>query len=378
MKENRESLMVHTPSKKYPIVIKGKVDGICSELIPEDAKVMAIVDEEVDKLYGDRISRLLDGLIRSTSSAENNKRVIRQVIPATEQSKSLKVAESLYSLAAEMTFDRSSWFVGIGGGVVGDLTGYVAATYMRGAHLLHIPTTLLAQTDSSVGGKVAINYGGYKNLVGTFYHPERVIAVTEFLTTLPKRELVSGLAEVIKYGILCDRALFFYVKDHLDQLLEPGPQSHGLYDWIVYRSCEIKADIVAQDELDKGTRMLLNLGHTFAHALEGATDYKFFKHGEAVLWGLLFAARLSYKKGYIEDVELRTIEALINELPVPPLPSCVKEEGVMLSQLLRDKKRMGLGVTVVLPTKIGEAKVYHNFSEDDLLAVVMYMFDFNE
>ncbi|OWZ83607.1 3-dehydroquinate synthase [Natranaerobius trueperi] len=340
--------------RSYPIYIGNDNLDILSKLI-DKSPIIIVVDEKVFKLHKNKLTNL-------KKLIKNKVEIIE--LTADEQTKSLKKAEELYHVAAKNNMTRSSWFLAIGGGVIGDLTGMVASTYMRGTNLIHIPTTLLAQVDSSIGGKVAVNYEGYKNLIGSFYQPNAVIADIDFLETLPKRELVSGLAEVIKYGILCDRELFYFIKDQL--LLE----NQWNFKKLVKKSCEIKTNIVAKDEFDKGTRMLLNLGHTFAHALEGVTEYRYFKHGEAVMWGLVLSANLSYNLGILAEKELIEIKNLLNSIDLPKIPQYVKDKNLLFSHLLHDKKKNGNKLTVILPEKIGECRIYQ-CSLDEVLKVLL-------
>ncbi|ACB84864.1 3-dehydroquinate synthase [Natranaerobius thermophilus] len=353
MKNKFDTLTVETgvkSKKKYPIYIGKAILNLLDKVIPRNVSVLIVIDSRIARLHRDKITRLIEFLTES--------RTVNQIIiPGEEDSKSLSVSESLYEKAASLNLDRSSWFIGIGGGVVGDLTGFVAATYMRGANLLHVPTTLLAQVDSSVGGKVAINQSGYKNLVGNFYQPKAVIIDTNFLDTLPIRELRAGLAEVFKYGILCDRELFLTVKSLFEDCEPLNNVSWERYSYLIHKSCEIKADIVSQDEIDTGIRMLLNLGHTFAHALEGATSYNYFKHGEAVMWGLAMSAELSYKLNKLTYKDYQAIAELPELTKVPEVPIQVKDPNIIEELLLRDKKKTGEELTVILPTSIGSAEI---------------------
>ena len=280
-------------------------------------------------------------------------------IPAGESSKSLAQAECLFTRAIELGLDRKSPIFALGGGVVGDLTGFVAATYMRGVPFIQIPTSLLAQVDSSVGGKVAVNHPLGKNLIGAFYQPDAVFMDLDVLRTLPAREIATGLGEIIKYGIIYDADFFAWLEEHrIDVLaLEPAATTH-----MIARSCEIKADVVRQDECEGGLRRILNFGHTIAHAIEKETGYARYRHGEAVAIGMAGAADISVQMGLLTDEERVRMEELIRAMGLP-LHAEGATADAMYEDLFHDKKTVGGRVHWVLAESIGKVSVHSDVSE---------------
>ena len=261
--------------------------------------LLIVSDSNVDPLHGDRCEDVL---------RRRGLTVSRAVVPAGESSKSLERLAGLYETAVAAGLDRSSLVVALGGGMVGDLAGFLAATFLRGIGVAQVPTTLLAMVDSSVGGKTAVNLPQGKNLVGAFHQPVEVAADITTLRTLPDREYVSGLAEVVKYGVIWDAAFFELLERNVERLLS---RDEDLLEEIVARCCEIKAEVVAVDELEAGARAILNFGHTLGHALEGVAGYGRWLHGEAVAAGMEYAARLSCAlRGFPEEEERRLAELL--------------------------------------------------------------------
>jgi 3-dehydroquinate synthase len=250
-------------------------------------------------------------------------------------------------------FARDCAVVALGGGVVGDLAGFVAACYQRGVALVHVPTTLLAQVDSAVGGKTGVNHAGGKNLIGAFHQPVLVVIDTGTLATLPLRELRAGLAEVIKYALICDAALFEWLEAHLDELLagEPAALEH-----VIRRSCEIKAQVVGRDEREQRERALLNLGHTFGHAVESATGYREWLHGEAVGAGLVMAAVMSRDCGHLAASEAERVRRLVERAGLPTHIRSVTA-STALEHMRIDKKVLGGQLRLVLLRRVGEAFV---------------------
>jgi 3-dehydroquinate synthase len=252
--------------------------------------------------------------------------------------------------------------VALGGGVVGDMAGFAAATYQRGVAFLQVPTSLLAQVDSSVGGKTGVNHPGGKNLIGAFHQPIAVVADTRTLASLPVRELRAGLAEVIKYGLICDAGFFSWLEAHLGELLagEASALAH-----VIRRSCEIKAEIVGRDERETADRALLNLGHTFGHAVESATGFTQWLHGEAIGAGLVMAARMSRESGYLTSEDLDRVTRLIARAGLPTHVPGVKPE-VALEHMRIDKKVQAGRIRLVLMRGIGSAFVTGEYSETAL------------
>ena len=275
------------------------------------------------------------------------------VVPAGETAKSLKTVQTCYDLLAAHRLERKSFIVALGGGVVGDLAGFVAATYLRGIAFVQVPTTLLAQVDSSVGGKVGVNLKAGKNLVGAFYQPRLVLCDLDTMRTLPDREFRAGFAEVIKYGIIYDARLFAQLERDLPKLLRREPQTLAA---VVARCCEIKADVVGQDETENGLRAILNFGHTIGHAIENISGYGKFLHGEAISIGQAAAARISNCMFNLPKRDLRRIEDLFQRAG---LPTRIKLNSVQRKKLFAvmrlDKKVRGGEIKFVLTKRIGKA-----------------------
>jgi 3-dehydroquinate synthase len=275
-------------------------------------------------------------------------------VPAGEKSKRIAMVEHCYDQLSAHRLERKSFVVALGGGVVGDLAGFTAATYLRGIPFVQVPTTLLAQVDSSVGGKTGVNLKAGKNLVGAFYQPRLVLCDLETLKTLPDREFVSGLSEVIKYGIIFDPVLFSQLERNLPRLLERDPATLGA---VVARCCEIKADVVGEDETETGVRAILNFGHTIGHAIENSSGYGKYLHGEAISIGQVAAARLSHDVLGLPSGEVARIEKLLAKagLPVRCKVDAVRRRKLFAAMRL-DKKVSGGEITFVLADRIGRVK----------------------
>ncbi len=276
-----------------------------------------------------------------------------------ERAKSLSTAEKALAFMIANRFERSDAVVALGGGVVGDLAGFVAACYQRGVNYVQIPTTLLAQIDSSVGGKTAVNHKLGKNLIGAFHQPRAVIIDPQTLATLPKRELRAGLYEALKYGVIWDQKLFALLRDKLDEVFALDA---GLLIQIIARCCEIKAEVVTTDERESGLRRILNFGHTVGHALEAVTAYRRLKHGEAVGYGMQCASMIAEKAGIIARAESNSIRSSVDELArfgpfgkLPPLDDLNIRE--IIAAMAHDKKVAQGKLPLILPTKVGEVIV---------------------
>ncbi|MBR2216319.1 MAG: 3-dehydroquinate synthase [Selenomonadaceae bacterium] len=307
-------------------------------------KTLVVTDEHVGSLYGEETCQTLKRVGLKPKLA---------TIPAGESSKSLQVADNIYTELIEQGMDRKSPIFALGGGVVGDLAGFVAATYLRGVPLIQMPTTLLAQVDSAVGGKVAVNHPLGKNLIGAFYQPEAVFMDMELLSSLPKREIPTGLGEIVKYGVIYDRDFFAYLEEHSEgaRSLEPATAMH-----MVKRSCEIKAAVVSKDEKESGLRRILNFGHTVAHAIEQVTGYTRYNHGEAVSIGMVAAAFISRDLGLVGDAEVTRLQKLMTALDLPQKVTGVATED-LFAVIFRDKKTVNGKVNWVLMNDIGEVTV---------------------
>lgn len=342
-----ETVHVDLPRNDYDILIGSDIDDNIVATVKKfnlSEEVMVVSDSNVGKIYAAETCEMLKsaGLTPTT-----------YLIPAGEKSKSLAMAESVITRAIDAGLDRHSAIFALGGGVVGDLAGFVAATYMRGIPFFQMPTSLLAQVDSSVGGKVAVNHSMGKNLIGAFYQPLAVFVNLHCLGTLPKRELHTGLGEVIKYGVIYDADFFEFLEKHADDILSMEQSSIA---HIVKRSCEIKADVVAKDERDNGLRGILNFGHTIGHAIEKETHYTRYNHGEAVAIGMIGAAELSRLLGLCDESSVKRVASLVERLHLPTrAEGC--ELAPMMRDILRDKKTVNGNVHWVLVNEIGRVEI---------------------
>lgn len=279
------------------------------------------------------------------------------VLPDGEAQKSLMNYERIMDFLIERRHNRSTTLIALGGGVVGDITGFAAATYQRGVRFLQIPTTLLAQVDSSVGGKTAVNHPSGKNLIGAFHQPVAVLADLDLLKTLPDREMRAGLAEVIKYGVIADQEFFDWLSSNAQALLAKDAAALG---HAVARSCEIKAQVVAADERESGVRAILNFGHTFGHALESITGYTRLLHGEAIAIGMVMAADLSARLGVLEQAEAWRIRSTVEKFGLPVTPP-VLDVAHMAKLMGMDKKVLDGRLRLILARRIGEAYITEDF-----------------
>lgn len=341
-----EKVKVRLGERSYEILIKPGIIADAGRYIKpvlEDNKVLIITDENVNMLYGQMVKKTLE---------RNGIHTFVSVVNPGENSKTMAVAESLLEECLKNGLKRTSAVIALGGGVVGDLAGFVAATYMRGINYIQIPTSLLAQVDSSIGGKVAVNLDQAKNIVGTFYQPKIVLIDPNTLSSLPERELRAGLSEVIKYGVIRDEEFFQWLEKNVTHLKDIYNLIH-----IIKRSCQIKARIVERDEKDKGIRMILNFGHTIGHALEAAGRYSVFKHGEAVAVGQVVEAEIARERGLIPREVVSRIQNLLNTVGLDTtIPSEFKKELVV--NLKNDKKSRVDQNIFVLPTALGKVDLF--------------------
>lgn len=294
-------------------------------------------------------------------------RTALHVLPPGEGQKALAVASQLYDALVELQADRKTLVVAVGGGVIGDLAGFVAATFNRGLPLLMVPTTLLAMVDSSVGGKVAVNHPKAKNLIGAFHQPVGVWIDIAALDRLPDRDFRSGLAEVVKYGVILDPDFFVYLEEHAEEILARSPAA---LQHIVTRSCQLKAQVVEQDEREEtGLRAVLNYGHTFAHAFESAAGYGSWQHGEAVAAGMICASRLAERRGLIPtsltERQIRLLQKF--RLPVAPEPWPIADQ---IRTMRSDKKAEGGRLRFILPERLGKVSLFADVPEADVEAVL--------
>jgi 3-dehydroquinate synthase len=341
-------IVVGLGENSYPIIIGERVlPSLGSALNDVDfpEKVAIVTNPTVGDLYCEQV-------IDTLAASGRNVSVIR--VPDGEEYKTLETLENIYDVLIERHFDRYCGLIALGGGVVGDMAGFAAATFLRGIPLVQIPTTLLSQVDSSVGGKTGVNHPQGKNLIGAFYQPKHVHIDVVALETLPKREYASGLAEVIKYGIIRDPEFFKWLEDHRELLAD---RSADALTHAIMISCQIKADVVENDEKEHGVRALLNLGHTFGHAVETLSGYGVVKHGEAVSIGMIMAARIAHKLGYCSEDDITRIVDLLSYFDLPVIPPAFAVADY-LSVMQRDKKVRDGKVRVVLNHGIGSAELH--------------------
>jgi 3-dehydroquinate synthase len=353
----RHTLSVALAERSYPIHIGRNLLGdaaLWSSALPQ-RPVLLITNVTVAPLYAATVAQALAP-----------RPVVEVDLPDGESHKTLDTVSRALDVLVANRFARDAGIVALGGGVVGDIAGFVAACYQRGIAFVQVPTTLLAQVDSSVGGKTGVNHPGGKNLIGAFHQPIAVLADTDTLKTLPDRELRAGLAEVIKYGLIRDAAFFSWLEQNVDSLLarDPTALAHA-----IRRSCEIKAEIVARDEREQAERALLNLGHTFGHAIEAATEYKSWLHGEAVATGMLLAADMSARLGQVSSGDLKRVRALLERVGLP-----THAAGLTAPQLrdyMRiDKKVAGGRIRLVLLRGIGAAELSADYADKVLDATL--------
>jgi 3-dehydroquinate synthase len=353
-----QTLNVDLGDRSYPIYIGA---GLLSKanLLQQHIKgnqVLVVSNSTIAPLYLAPLRELL--------SAYHYSEVI---LDDGEQHKTLAALNQIYDKLLEDKHNRTTTLIALGGGVVGDMTGFAAASYQRGVNFIQIPTTLLSQVDSSVGGKTGVNHPRGKNMIGAFHQPQCVIADTDTLTTLADRELSAGLAEVIKYGLICDLEFYHWLSANMSGLLY---RDQSILVEAIYRSCVNKAKVVASDEREAGIRAILNLGHTFGHAIETAQGYGNWLHGEAVAMGMLLAAELSARLGWISADEVQALRSMLLQagLPVePPAMSCDQ----FLSLMAVDKKVLDGQLRLVLLEKIGQAIVTSDVSEADIRATLV-------
>lgn len=312
--------------------------------LPPSADALIVTNTTVGPLFADRLCAVL---------ATRHRRVLRVALPDGEAFKDWQHLNLIFDALLESGCDRKTTLYALGGGVVGDMTGFAAACFMRGVPFVQVPTTLLAQVDSSVGGKTAINHPAGKNMIGAFYQPLRVLCDIELLATLPQKELAAGLAEVIKYGPIADAAFLDWIEAHLDDLLA---RDRDALAYAVRRSCEIKADVVGQDEREGGLRAILNFGHTFGHAIEAGLGYGQWLHGEAVACGMLLATELSHRLGLIDAQAGERLRALCLRAGLPvQAPTMPIERWLELMRV--DKKAEAGDIRFVLIEGVGRAVV---------------------
>ncbi|HHZ12488.1 MAG: 3-dehydroquinate synthase [Caldicoprobacterales bacterium] len=342
------SIDLELPINSYSIHIDQSWEGLNKAIKPFIGhKAMVVTDENVDELF----SRDIDFILKSIGS-----QVTLAVVKPGEDSKSLKTAESLYTQALKNGLDRSSAIIALGGGVVGDLAGFIAATYMRGINYVQIPTTLLAQVDSSVGGKVAVNHPLAKNIIGSFYQPKSVYINIDTLKSLPDRQFSTGMAELIKYGFIWDSEFLIWLQKNIDRIMERQEEALA---YAIGCCCRTKAHIVSQDEREKGLRTILNFGHTIGHGLESLTNYKLYTHGEAVALGMVYESSIAYQMGLVDRSMLDLLIWFLEKANLPTEIHGVDTESLMRA-MAHDKKNKDDSIVFVLPVGTGKVDVFNN------------------
>lgn len=358
METSSLKLTVDLGERSYPILIGSGLLGRPDLLSPyiQGSQVLIVTNETIAPLY---LSRLVEAL--------GGYQVNTVVLPDGEKYKNLEILNQIFDGLLENRHNRTTTLIALGGGVVGDMTGFAAACYQRGVNFIQIPTTLLAQVDSSVGGKTAVNHPKGKNMIGAFYQPRCVIADIDTLNTLPEREFHAGLAEVVKYGLIADVDFLEWLEINIDALMARKPD---VLAEAVRRSCENKAKIVSLDEREGGIRAILNLGHTFGHAIETAQSYKDWLHGEAVAAGMVMAAELSRLLGWISQEDRQRVETLVAKCQLPTWVPENIDGQTMLELMAVDKKVLDGSLRLVLLRALGDAVVTSEFDHAKLIQLL--------
>jgi 3-dehydroquinate synthase len=352
-----QTIHVSAGEHRYPILVgQGLLrDGVSLARHVKSQRLLLVSNTVVAPLYAATVRAALP-----------DREIIEAILPDGEQHKTLQTAGRVFDVLIANRLGRDAAILALGGGVVGDLAGFVAACYQRGIDFYQLPTTLLAHVDSSVGGKTAVNHPGGKNMIGAFHQPRAVFSDVELLQTLPPRELRAGLAEIIKYGLICDPIFLDWLETNLARLLSGDPAA---LTYAICRSCEIKAAIVGRDERETGERALLNYGHTFGHAIEAATGYSDWLHGEAVGTGMLIAADLSARMGLLTAADVARVRAVLLAAGLPvAAPRCGRARA--LEYMGIDKKAKAGRIRLILLRKLGEAFLTGEYPDDLLDATL--------
>jgi 3-dehydroquinate synthase len=357
------AIRVELGERSYEIIIQNELIGHVGETIKAKLtgrRCLVVSDRNVGPKYGPKLAKSLQTAGFDGSLAE---------LPPGESAKTLDVVKFLYDRCLDANLDRESCLIALGGGVIGDLTGFVAATFYRGIAFVQVPTTLLAMVDAAIGGKTGVDHPRAKNAIGAFHQPKAVLIDPVTLKTLPDAELRAGLAEVIKYGVIDDAELFAYCEQNRERLLNKDADALA---HVIERSAAIKARIVSQDELERsgGVRALLNLGHTFGHAIESATNYQAYLHGEGVALGMVLAAQLAVEQQLLAPADRERIAALICATGLPvKLKSSDPDADTLYAAMFKDKKMSAGKLRFVLPEKIGAARVMTDIAPEKITAV---------
>lgn len=349
-----KTLTVDLGDRSYPIHIGSDLLSDPNHYIPHirGKQVLIVSNVTVAPIYLDKVK-----------SALTNSTVESVILPDGEEHKNLDILNTIFDRLLEKHFDRGVTLIALGGGVVGDMTGFAAACYQRGVAFIQIPTTLLAQVDSSVGGKTGVNHPLGKNMIGAFHQPACVLADINTLNTLDDRQLSAGIAEVIKYGLIRDTEFYDWLEENMPALLRRDPDT---LTYAIERSCQIKAEVVAADEREGGVRAILNLGHTFGHAIETGMGYGAWLHGEAVGIGMLMAAHLSSQLGWLTNADVERVEALLIAARLPVHSPHTLDSKRFIELMSVDKKVLDGAIRLVLLRSIGEAVITSDFGIDTI------------
>ncbi|MGH1471772.1 MAG: 3-dehydroquinate synthase [Cellvibrionaceae bacterium] len=353
------SIKVQVPNKSYSISIgQDALDKSIDQVndIVNGRDICIVTNQTVSDYY-----------LESTKKIFSNNKIDVVILPDGEQFKTLQTLDQIFDVLLENKHHRTTVLVALGGGVIGDMTGFAAASYQRGVDFIQIPTTLLAQVDSSVGGKTGVNHRLGKNMIGAFHQPKKVIIDIDVLNTLPSRELSAGLAEVIKYGLIADAKFYSWLEENIEKLMALDSDS---LIYAIERSCQIKADIVAKDERESGVRAYLNFGHTFGHAIENAQGYGSWLHGEAVAVGMVMGLDLSIRLGWVKEDEKKRLVNLLSRAKLPTLAPKEMTTEVFLSLMAGDKKVLDGKIRLVLLRSVGDAVVTDDFSHEKLIETI--------
>lgn len=353
-----ETLNVSLGERSYPIYLKqgAMYDVALFEPHIKGTKVVIVTNETLAPLFADEV-------VKTLSKFD----VDMVTIPDGEAYKTLASYEHIMSFLLAGNYGRDVTLIALGGGVIGDITGFVAATYQRGVPFIQVPTTLLSQVDSSVGGKTAVNHPLGKNMIGAFYQPQAVIIDIDSLSSLPSREFAAGMAEVIKYGILGDLPFFEYLESQLDQIQDKNPE---IIAYIIKQCCQNKADIVAQDEKEGGVRALLNLGHTFGHAIEAEMGYGNWLHGEAVAVGMVQACETAKLRHWLSESDVARVISLLEAFDLPIIGPDNMSYEHYIPHMRKDKKVQAETIRFVLPKSLGEAILVKDVTESELKQIL--------
>ncbi len=359
-----QTLQVELGERSYPIYIGEDILRDAELLLPhiQGKKVVIVSNTTVAPLYLQHVKDLLSGSVKAEGFS-----IVEVILPDGEQYKNMETLQTILTQMLESHCDRTVTVLALGGGVVGDITGFAAACYQRGVNFIQIPTTLLSQVDSSVGGKTGVNHPLGKNMIGAFYQPQVVLIDINTLDTLDDRQFSAGMSEVIKYGLLWDKDFLDWLYKNMPALMQ---RDKNLLMYAINRSCEIKAEVVAEDEYESGVRALLNLGHTFGHAIETAMGYGNWLHGEAVATGMVMAAQLSQQMGWLSEADVDYTRSLLKQANLPTEPPTEMSQDQFNEIMAVDKKVLDGVLRLVLMKQLGNAVVTSEFDHQKLQSVL--------